>query len=410
MRFFKNSELVHKYGVSDKTVRNWIAASLEGKLALKLFQENGKYFIADSVFNGVALKRIVENGKKYRNTLSHKTISPKKEFYDQFTQPQIVEICNQLEKSKEISWHYSYFGEAAAYWDTYLNELHETGGGNMITNTHDVLAVNYNYIDAHIRDYEYVNIINICAGNGLAAKDITAHIHAQGKLNRFVTIDISPDVLSIAANNMEKWFSGKIKAESHLLDLRHQWFGDALAVDPNGIESSKVINLVLFIAGPIVNFEFPQQPLRTIHDSLNMQDLLLTTHKRDTEETRTFFDFNIQSDKSLIGHRRKILVDLLNIDESYYSVEQALYSADKVSYIYMRLTVGITLQFKSGNYKKTISFEKGETLSLWRAWQFTDMDLLNLLHDTGFSLLQSSQSIDRQMLMTISKVKDSQDL
>ncbi|HMI09198.1 MAG TPA: L-histidine N(alpha)-methyltransferase [Candidatus Saccharimonadales bacterium] len=405
MKYYKNSELTLRYNVSDKTVRNWIAASSNKKLGLKLYEENEKKYIADSVANNYLLAQLAVTGKKYRNNRTHKILSPSQKFYDLYTTRQIIEIANSLDKYHELSWHYSYFGDAAKYWDKYLYELYNAGKGNLLTNTVETLHLNLPYIDAIIGSYKYVNVVNICIGNNLAVREVLGHIRKSGKLKRFIMMDISPDVLDISEQNTKKWFKDTFIVEKHLIDIRHETFGHILAQDSFGADSSKTANLIFFVAGPIVNFRDPGHTFKTLHDSMGKSDFLFISHKRDTDQSRGFFDFNIKSDATLLSFRHKMLPDLLNIKESFYEAEQAYDENRKLRYIQIRLKVGFSLEFKVEKFKKTVELQKGDTIRLWWSRQYSDQESVNLLNEAGYSVLQAVQSVDRELFLTISKLK-----
>jgi uncharacterized SAM-dependent methyltransferase len=410
MRFLKNGELIRRYGVSDKTVRNWIAASLTGKLDLKVVEDRDKHYIADTVGNDQMLKKLTVKGRKYRNGRTYKVVSPKDEFYELYSLPQIIDIANLLEKEKELSWDYSYFGEAAAYWNQYLNEMYAAGEGNLLTNTIETFKFSYPYVDAITSHYDHINVVNICIGNNLVAKDIIAHIKNQGKLNRCIALDLSPDILDVAEKNTDKWFDNEVKLEKYVVDVRYQWFGDILAHNPKVMDAGSVMNLVLFIGGPIVCFKWPEQVLHTIHDSLGANDLLFTSQKRDTNEARDFFDFNVKSDTTLTGFRRNIMAHLLSIEPNFYTLEQAFDPQLRMRYMQLRLNVSVAVKFETETFTKTVELEKGDALFLWRSWQYSDEQILGKLRESDFSVLQTIQSKDKQLLATISKVKDIQDL
>jgi uncharacterized SAM-dependent methyltransferase len=386
-------------------VRNWIAASGNGKLGLKLYEEDGKTYIADSVANNYLLTQLAATGKKYRNNRTHKILRPSQKFYDLYTPRQTIEIANLLDKYHELSWHYSYFGDAAQYWDKYLHELYDAGKGNLLTNTVETLRLNFAYIDAIIESYEYVNVVNICIGNNLAVREVLDHIQKSGKLKRFIMADISPDVLDVSERNIKKWFKGTLAAEKHLIDIRHDTFGHILAQDSFGVDSSKTANLIFFVAGPIVNFRDIDHTLKTLHDSMGKTDFLFISHKRDTDQSRGFFDFNIKSDATLLSFRHKMLPSLLNIEESFYEAEQAYDEDKKLRYIQIRLKVGLSLEFEVEKFKKTVELQKGDTIRLWWSQQYSDQESVHQLDHAGYSVLQTTQSVDRELFLTISKVK-----
>ena len=406
MRYFKNSELVRMHGVSDKTVRNWIASASEGKLDLKLYvSPQGKKYIADSIANNQQLRKLVEDGRKFRNNRNYRSVTPSSDLQRMLSTSQIVQLVNTLEKEHELSWNYSYFGDSASYWDTYLKELVSSGKGNLVTNTIDTLAASYDYIDSLIQGYKHVNVVNVCIGNNLAVKDVVRHIYSQGKLNRCIAIDISPDVLEIADSNVNKWYDGHIKLEKYQRDIRYNWFGDILVDDPAGRRSDEIINLVFFVAGPITNFKWPEQTLHTVCDSMSVDDLLFVTKKRDTEETSNFFDFNIKSDTSLSGYGRDGLAHLVGLETGMYEVEQLYDPTTKTRSAQLRLKYNIDIEFESGSFKRTVHLRQGDALRLWKSSQYTDSDFLNVMRSGGFDVLHMAQSKDQQLISTISRVR-----
>jgi len=226
-----------------------------------------------------------------------------------------------------------------------------------------------------------------------------------GKLKRFIMMDISPDVLDISEQNTKKWFKDTFIVEKHLIDIRHETFGHILAQDSFGADSSKTANLIFLVAGPIVNFRDPGHTFKTLHDSMGKSDFLFISHKRDTDQSRGFFDFNIKSDATLLSFRHKMLPDLLNIKESFYEAEQAYDENRKLRYIQIRLKVGFSLEFKVEKFKKTVELQKGDTIRLWWSRQYSDQESVNLLNEAGYSVLQAVQSVDRELFLTISKLK-----
>lgn len=404
MKYFKNKELTTLYNVSDKTVRNWIAASQEGKLGLKLYEENGKTYIADSIANNQLLEQTVKKGKKYRNNRNHKVLTPSQEFYELFNTSQVIDIANWLDNYHELSWHYMYFGDAAKYWDRYLHELYNAGTPNLLTNTIETLDLSADYIDALIKPYQYVNVINVCIGNNLGIRNTLARLQQQKKLKRFVAIDISQGILDVSERNIEQWFNGSIHMEKYLLDVRGQSFGDILLKDTYGDDASATINLIFLVGGPIVNFKNPQQVLQTINRSMGKNDLLVTSLRRNTPQAKQFFDFNIKSDPTLLGWHRKVLLDRLSVDESLYELEQGVDEATKYRYIRVRLKVGLSIRFESDSFQKIVRLEKGDTILLWRAKHYRDQDIINAFREASFSPVHVSQSLDRELNLLISKI------
>jgi len=400
MKYYKHSQLVKEYNVSDRTVRNWVEASLQGKVDLKLFEQKGRYYVADSVANQSVLEGLAEQGKKYRNSRSTKSVDVSPQFYRTFTPFQQRDIINGLEKERELSWHYSYFGGAADYWNDYLMELHSAGKGNLITNTIDTIKLNFSYLESLIEQYDHVNLINICTGNNIAIHDLVSRIKASGKLRRLIGVDISGDMLDIAEKNIERWFGDSVSMERRVQDIRNQPID--ISENDGVVDAPNTLNIFLMVAGPLKNFRQPSRVLKTINQSMGKDDLLITTTKRDTPETRAFFDFNVKGDSDPLDHSG-FLARLLNIDKSFYDV--ALGHDEEKRYKSITLKVNLSINFQEGNSHHTVSMEKGESILIWKADQFSDEKLVELLNTSGFDCLLTSQSLDQQLLLTLSRPK-----
>lgn len=405
MKYFKNTELAKLYNVSEKSVRNWIEAAANGKLNLELYEHNGKAWIADTLGNSSAINELVEKGRKYRNSRSHKSIRPSDKFYTLFNENQVIDIINNLAIYNEIPGGYSYFGDGADYWDDYTNHLFESQEGNTLTNNIDLLDFDLASIESFTADYDHVNIIDVGPGNGLPVKKLLSHLLEKKRLKRYVAIDISKDMLTIAEQNINDWFKGKVKFEGYVKDISYERFRDVLITD--NFSDSSTINIVLLFGTVITNFREPDQVLHAIRDSMSKDDILMTFLKLDSKQSRRFFDFSIDSDKAMLSLQDRFILDLLNIEDSFYEVEQFYDEHKKSRIIQVRLKVSISIKFEIGNLKKKIDMHKGDIILLWRAWHYSDYEIIGTYDKNNFGLVQATKSKDLEYLLLTTKIKTS---
>ena len=405
MKFFKNSELISLYNVSDKAVRNWIESAHHGKTSLELYEESGRYYIADTLQNSAIIESLVDQGRKYRNKRSHRKIEPQEDFYKTYSRLQVIDIANQLDINKELPIKYKYFGGGAQYWDEYLTKLYDAGAGNLLTNTIETLGLNLNYLDSLTRDYINVNIVNICVGNSLATKDITEYFTRKKKLRRFVTIDLSESMLELSESRIRQWLPNNIKIEKYVKDLDHDHFIDILTQNSFDDEASNTVNIILFLAGPIVNFREPLQVLNIIRESMCKEDILITTLKRDTPQARRFFDFNTYSDKNILNYHSRHLLDLLNIQNSFYEVEQSFDEHKMLRSICLCLKLDLSLTIEVSNYSRVIELKKGQKILVFRSWHHSDKSIMDRFDLADYNLLLMTKSIDDQLIFIAAKRK-----
>jgi len=405
MLYFKNSELAYTYHVSVKTISNWIEAAKQGKLDLALYQRDGRSHITNTTLNIALIEQLVERGKKYRPHRALKVVTPKSEFYKLYNQSQIYDIVSSIENRHEIPREYNYFDKGAVSWDNYTQRLARETTPNTLNATKFLLVQNEKYLDSLLSTYKKVNIVDVGAGNALPVKDFLQHFLDEGKLGRYIAIDISKEMLQIARTNIKKWFNGAVQFEDHRYDINYEKFSDVLAQEYMGSESNETANLILSFGGTISNLRKPAAAFRILHDSMGINDFLLHAQKLDTESSRRYFDFNLNPSSSSLAPNHRLIFDLFNIDPSFYDVEMGFDSEKKERYIRVRLKIALTLKFDFEAGQRVLELDKGDTILLWRAWQKSALDVTKELDESEFYPLQSSQTSDQEYILTISRIK-----
>ncbi|HSX34091.1 MAG TPA: L-histidine N(alpha)-methyltransferase [Candidatus Saccharimonadales bacterium] len=403
MKYFKNTELAKLYNVSEKSVRNWIDATKQGKLELELYTENGRQYIANSSKNTAFVESLVQKGKKYKNSRGAKLVRPVEKFYSLYTQKQIVDIISNIDIYREIPLQYCYFNSGADHWDQYTRNLVKDNHPNPLNSTVQLLDLNLPYLDLLLEDYSAVNIIDIGVGNALPVRSVLTHFVNTGKLNRYIGLDISTEMLTIAERNIQKWFDGKVEFEGHVRDFNQDRFGDLLVADTFNDDDTPVANLIFFLGGTINNLREPNHALAAIHDSMGKDDLFLFSKKLDTEKSRLHFDVTAPGNLATT-----LVVDLLNIDRDYYDIEQYFNEQKMAREARIKLKVAITIEFELEGKHRFVEINKGESILLWRALHQSALETIDQFSNNGFELVQAAKSKDNNYLMMMSRIKTGQ--
>lgn len=407
MKYFKNTELAKLYNVSEKSVRNWIHAASEGKLDLQLYAIEDKPYVANTSKNTFLIEQLVLKGKKYKNSRAFKSVVPTKKFYDLFNSQQLLDIISSLDIHRDIPYQYTYFDGGAKYWDVYANRLLDEKLTNSLSGTILLLDISKDYLDNIFSDYKSVNIVDIGVGNCLPVKGLVEHLLEIKKLKRYIAIDLSNELFDIAEANMKTWFGDQVKFEKHTRDINYERFYDLLVEDSFHGEADSSINLVLLLGGTISNLREPDQTLRNINASMGRNDIFLLSRKLDTEKARRHFDFNVDNNDLTLAPQDRLLLDLLNIDPSYYTVEQLFDENLKARNIRVRLKVDLSIQFDFEGYHKRLEFRKSETILLWRSNHQRMSEVVEQLEKNSFSTLQAITTKDQEYSMFVSKIKSS---
>ena len=402
MLYFKHSELVDEYHVSLKTVHNWIDATKQGKLDLKLHDLNGRTYIVNSPDNVITIASLVEQGKKYRNVRYRKVVTPKPEFYELYSRKQILDIISNLSIHREMPRQYNYFGEGAQRWDSYIRRMLGQGSPNLLRSTIRLLDANLGAIDTLLEGKKYVNVIDVGPGNGMPVRKLLAHLLEQGTLHRYIAVDISESILEITRRNIQEWFGDKVVFEGHIRDIGYERFGDLLVDDMLSAKADETINLGLLLGATPINFRNPADVLKVVNESLGPDDLLIYTDIPDSEAQRKHFNITTGPDGTkALSPVHSYVLELMNIDESLYDVEVGFNEQVKARYIRIRLKTALTITFKFENGERSVDLEKGEAILMLRVWHMSPLKIISEFDNTGYALLQVATTLDHEYLLGI---------
>lgn len=401
MKYFRNTELAKIYNVSEKSVRNWIQAAREGKLDFELYEKNGKFWIANVTKNTAQIEQLVMKGKKFKNQRGRKTIIPTKQFYEMYDHKQILDIISNLTIHKETPLQYTYVDGGAVDWDKYSERLLKEQNSNILNSTLAILNDTAATFDVLLESYEKVNVVDIGPGNGLPIRSTLERLSREGRLNRYIPIDISTDMLKILDGNIHKWFGNTINYEPHVKDISHERFNDILAGD---VIDKKTANIVFLLGGTLANFRSPSQVLQVINDSMGLNDLFVYSGYLDTPQTRRYFDYYTSNERK-VPVQDGIILDFLNIDESLYDVEQLFDKQRRARTIRIIPRIDLEIKFKLENGTKAVELVKNEPILIWRHWHKTTTEIISILDENGFDLMQATKSKDNQYLVAVTKIK-----
>lgn len=406
MHYFKNTELAKLYNVSEKTVRNWIQAAETDKLALQLYEKDDRKYIANTSKNVYFMEELTQRGKKYKNKRGFKQITPSAEFYKRYTPDQVLDIISNLEIYHEIPYQYSYFNGGAEHWDLYTQRLLGESSANYLRDIIELLDDNLPYLDKLLAG-KNVNVIDVGIGNCLPVRKLLTHFQSTGQLKRYIGIDISQDMLDIAERNITSWFEDKINFESYVKDINYSRFNKLLVSDLFD-EGAPTVNLVLFLGSTVSNLREPDHAFHMIRESMGKNDLMVFTLKLDSKQSRRYFDFTTISQNSLHNFRGKDILEILNINDSFYELEQFFDEKEMMRQTRIRFKVATLLEFRVSGHTKVIEFRKDDHVLLWRVKHQSLMDTLTQLDRNGFKLLQAGRATNQEHVMSISKVRTSE--
>jgi uncharacterized SAM-dependent methyltransferase len=394
----KNSHIARKYGVTPTTVSNWIESAKQKRNQLQLHYTGKKYYILDNENNQFVIQDLIIKGQKHKSKDSFKTIHPTPKFYDTFSNIQLGEIITNLEINREIPHKYTYFKKGAETWEDYASRSFDENLTNTVTNTDEILNTDLEYYLKQAKQGQKVNIIDIGVGDATTVKRFVEKIYKAGKLNKYIAVDISPEMLEIAKKNVLSWFGEDFPFATAVKDITRDSIDDLLFFDS---EYNK--NLILFVGSTIENERNQLKILLNIQNSLSKDDLFLVGHTLDSDKAKGYFDFDTEktadqqqavAEDDYKDWQDMIVPNLIGLGHENFDVEVAYQEGQKCRMTKLILKSDTDIEFKRGNFYRLVSFRKGEKIITWRHHHHSLIEVLTTLEKADFVINRVSISDD----------------
>ena len=398
MKYYKYSQIVKEFNVSDRTVRNWVTASLNGKADLSLHERNGKYYISETAANNAVMEKLATYGKRYRNSRSQKASVPEAEFYSALAEESIVEIINKLEKDGELPWLYALHGDGLDLWNSFLSEQHIAGKGNAVGDTIDVLKLVDGYLSSLLSGYDRINLIVLGNGNGITEYDLVSRVRQSGKLENVYFANPNAHLQALIAENFKRWFGGDVVPIPIMGDIQR----DALTVASlNSAHKSQTISVYLMLSDALTQNNDPTHILRMVRIGMRANDLLITTARRNDARATKTMD---AADHTELSMRRQLATKLfgwLGVPAEAYEIETAAFKGGHRTQ-QIRFRCNVTLSINIGAVTKSLHYEKGDSIIFDQTQNLSETTVNELFENAGFAQQLMAQSASRRVLMTVS--------
>ena len=309
---------------------------------------------------------------------------PSSEFYSIFSKEEVLGIIDALQVRREIPLKYSYKGRGAKKWDNfYLKHIiprwYRTSSSEI-----DLLRDNFEYLKGDFQGCEKINVVDVGAGNSYPVKRFISRLHKLGRVNKYIALDISEELLSLSRNNFTKWFPS-IEFSSYTIDIENNCLPKSLLVNPTNIEAENIANIILHLGVTMGNHRNRTQVLKNFRDSMGKQDLLVFTNEIGSSS---------QWDGTVRGGFK------YHVDEVYAWIQKDIGISDKDCELVrkyddktdslvanIKLCQDYTINFNVNGIDKSLQISEGEEITIWRQ------------HKSEISVLQ--QEIERAGLQLV---------
>lgn len=389
MEYFSNKEVVEKYNISQPTLFKWLKNAQAGKNNLVLQKVNKTYKITKNEQNISELERLYLEAQKFKNKIALEKITPSPEFFEIFSHRQIVEIINDLEMNREINLKFNYFKDGAKIWDKIVskNSDYKTTPRNIQT-----LLNSIPFLVKKISKFNQINIVDIGCGNGLATLEFVKYFQAKKLLNKYIAIDISPDMLEITQKNLISEIKN-LDFVSYIHDIEES---DIKEICFNS-KNKKIVNLVLFIGDTIGNNK-ENRIWSNLCSSLGQDDILIITNKVDKNNNKTDFVAQKKYSKLLLNTAK--ILDLVETKPKLHFI----YNEKKQARCcYLELQKDYILTIKNDQFDTVLKFQRGDLIEIWMHKLSTVQSLLDSLTFQKMEMVQLTTEKDGNHVLVVTE-------
>ncbi|MEA5602689.1 L-histidine N(alpha)-methyltransferase [Nostoc sp. UHCC 0252] len=334
-------------------------------------------------------------------TAINRTAKPSSEFYSIFSEEEVLRIINALEVSREIPLKYSYKGRGAKIWDDFYRKYVIPRWYRTSNVEIDLLKGNFDFFNQNIQIGEKVNIVDVGAGNSYPVKKFIQKLHKLGKMNKYIALDISEELLHVSRNNLKKWFP-LVEFISSTIDIENNSIPIALFQNKADLKIDNTAKIFFHLGVTIGNHQNRDEVFKNFRDSMGKNDCLVFTNEIGSNSTwngnvRGGCKYHVEEIYAWVKNKIGIKSEDCELVRKYDLKTDSIIANIKLHHDY-------TISFNQKGIDKSIEISEGEEITIWRHHKFEIPQLLQELEHSGLQLIQYSIDKYKSHIMVICKV------
>jgi uncharacterized SAM-dependent methyltransferase len=321
------------------------------------------------------------------STPIYRTVKPSSEFYSSFSEEEVLEIISSLEFKKEIPLKYSYKGRGAKIWDDFyvkyiIPRWYRTSNVEI-----DLLRENFEWINNHLKNCDQFNVVDVGAGNSYPVKAFIDRLNKLGRINKYIALDISEELLDLSKKNFHKWFPF-IDFTSYKIDIENSCLPKIYSKNQANLELDDRAKIILHLGVTIGNHQNRARVLKNFRDSMGINDLLIFTNEIGCNSTwdgkvRGGCKYHAEQIYAWIKNKIGLRAEDCELVRKYELETDSIVANIKFLHNY-------TINFSFMAVDKTIEISEGEEITIWRHHKYELPELIQEIEQAGLKLAHYS--------------------
>ncbi|SCL44945.1 L-histidine Nalpha-methyltransferase [Micromonospora citrea] len=327
--------------------------------------------------------------------VQRRVVSPSEEFYRTYSATQVDAIVASLAQRAEFPFELTYLGGGSELWRA--GEVRSTAEVAPVLRDFDtVLARHAERLLTLVPPSTPVQVVDLGPGTTRPVRGLIRHLLDGSRLAGYHAIDISAEMLELARRSLRTDFPDH--ADRFEL-CRGDFTGPDLArVLTARHDDAGPARFVVLAGGTLYNFADPTRVLRHVGHTMSGHDVLLLTLRVDTGVDRPPFMDHVRvggpfKPQQLAG------LDLLTIDRSWYQTETGFDRDRSEIFVRVRFVVPVAVTFDVGGDRRTMSFEPGDTVLVWRYLYLDRAGIADQLARSGLEVRLFERGQDSQVAL-----------
>ncbi len=334
-------------------------------------------------------------------TSIHRTVKPSSEFYSVFFEEEVLEIIHALKTRQEIPLKYSYKGRGAKIWDNFYLKFIIPRWYRTSSVEIDLLRDNFELINSKIEGLEKVNIVDVGAGNSYPVKDFIYRLHKLGRVNKYIALDISEELLAVSRKNFRNWFP-LTEFTSDTIDIENSCLPQNLLPSHSNVETENTPKIIFHLGVTIGNHSNRTKVLKNFRDSMAQNDLLIFTNEIGSNSqwdgrVRGGLKYHSEQIYAWIKNKIGIKAEDCELVRKYDLKTDSIVANIKFRH-------GYIINFSYMGIDKTIEISEGEEITIWRHHKHEIPELLQEIEEAGLQLVHYSTNKYLSHVMVICAV------
>ncbi len=330
-----------------------------------------------------------------------RTAKPSSEFYSLFSKEEVLGIIHALEVRREIPLKYSYKGKGAKSWNDFYLEYVIPRWYRRANVEIDLLKDNFKYLNGNIKSDERVNIIDVGAGNSYPVKKFIRQLNKLGKVNKYIALDISEELLHVSKSNFRKWFP-LLEFISSTIDIESSCVPKNLFQNQASLEIDNTAKILLHLGVTIGNHQNRDEVFKNFRNSMGKNDFLVFTNETGSNSkwdgiVRGGCKYHVEEVYGWVKNKIGIKSEDCELVRRYDLKTDSIVANLKLRHDY-------TINFSRMGIDKNIEISEGEEITFWRHHKYEIPKLLQEIERSGLQLIHYTTNKYKSHIMVICKV------